>query len=64
LASAVRALHEVRCHKCSRFVGESDCELDVIAIVKERELREAVALPRVSYTCKCGWVSVFRPLRK
>lgn len=51
---------EIRCHHCSHFLGEADRPLELVAIVKTRAMRDAIAPPRQSWKCKCGWTSVFR----
>jgi hypothetical protein len=53
-------LIEVRCHHCSKFVGESAVRLKLVGVVESRELREKMDADRFSWLCKCGWTTVFK----
>lgn len=54
-------MHDLRCHHCSQWIGESPEPLEFVGLFKNPRDREMVSVPRVSYRCgKCGWLNVFR----
>lgn len=56
---------KIRCNRCSYFLGEDSEALELIAVVKERDLGDRIKLPRRSWKCpNCGWLNVFRPLKE
>lgn len=55
--------HQVRCHHCQNWIGESPVALEFVGLFKSPSDRTLVTEPRVTHRCKsCGWVTVFRPL--
>ena len=54
---------EVRCHRCSYFIGETDVSLEFVGMVKRAKDRMIVEPPRRSWLCpKCRWCNIFKPL--
>jgi len=53
----------LRCHHCSRYLGEAPGPRELVGLVKEPSMRELIAPPRDSRPCKaCGWTNIFQPL--
>ena len=59
--SSSRVMEEIRCHRCSYFIGEAPGPLEFVGVVKGRRQREQITLPRLCWRCKCGWFNVYRP---
>lgn len=52
---------KVRCHRCSKFLGEALVPMELIAVVREKDLIDLIRKPRETRICKCGWTNVFVP---
>lgn len=51
---------QLRCHRCSYWIGEAERPVTLIGLFKGPE-QGAAGDPRRSYLCRhCGWVNVFR----
>ena len=60
VCSAVN-LEEIRCHRCSYFIGEAPGPLEFVGVVKRARDRGLIELPRHSWVCaKCRWLNIFR----
>jgi hypothetical protein len=59
--SAAVAPTTIRCHRCSKFLGESDRPMEFVGVVRMRDDRELVKPPRATWLCKCGWSNIFVP---
>lgn len=56
----VAASHEIRCHWCHHWIGESSRPMTFVRVFRHPRLRESVPGPRDAWRCKaCGSVSVF-----
>lgn len=55
---------KVRCHRCSHYLGETAVEMELVGVVKERDIHEMISHPRSSWKCKCGWTNVYKPMAK
>ena len=54
-------MNELRCHHCTRFLGESSTALTFVGMFKDPRERERVSVPRDTWRCKsCGWCNVFQ----
>lgn len=53
---------EVRCHRCSYFIGEAPGPLEFVGVVKLARDRDVVPSPRYAWRCKCGWTNIYRRL--
>lgn len=55
-------MQQLRCHRCSAWIGESPGPMELVGIFKNARDRECLPGPRSSWRCKgCGWVNVFEP---
>lgn len=51
---------EIRCHRCSYYVGESPVDLRLVGLVKVRGLVDVVPPPRSIWLCaRCGWRNLY-----
>jgi hypothetical protein len=53
----------LQCHRCSKYIGESSVALEIVAVTKDRDIKDTVSRPREVFTCRCGWFNVFKPTR-
>jgi hypothetical protein len=54
----------VRCFRCSKFVGESAHRIELAGLVRTKDLVGAVAKPRSTWKCKCGWTNIYEPAER
>ena len=53
--------YDLRCHRCSHFMGESSEPVEFSGLFKRPRDREQVKAPRSSWRCpSCGWTNVFK----
>ena len=53
--------HQLYCHHCSQWVGESSDPVTLVGMVRDPRDRNLVPSPRNTWRCKsCGWVNIFR----
>lgn len=53
--------YDLRCHRCSYWIGESAEPMEFVGLFKDKRDRDQVQSPRATYQCKhCGWVNIFR----
>jgi len=52
---------ELRCHRCSHFMGESSEPVEFTGLFKRTRDRAKIAEPRSAWLCpSCGWTNTFR----
>lgn len=52
---------EIRCHRCSSWIGEAKDPMELVGIFKVVRDVELIRAPRNTWRCKsCGWANVFR----
>jgi len=60
-SEARRQPTEIRCHRCSHYLGESAEAMEFVGVVKLRDLRDVIPPPRSSWKCRCGWDNIYVP---